>query len=50
MQFKIYWVRGEFEDSLVVSGETVADCQREARKEMAKRGWKDHECYSKQLL
>ena len=45
MKFRIH--NGEYEDSLVVSGDTIEDVRKAADKETEKRGWKD--CWSEEL-
>ncbi len=45
MEFRIH--NGEYEDSLVISGDTIEELQEKAQRETDKRGWKD--CWSEEL-
>ena len=46
MKFRIH-NGGEYEDSLVIEGETIEEIRVIAEKETNKRGWKD--CWSEEI-
>ncbi len=45
MKFRIH--NGEYDDSIVIEGETIEELQEIAKKETEKRGWKD--CWSEKI-
>ncbi len=49
MKVIIHWSHGDFEDSLVISGETVEDIRTRVQFEMKKRGWKEEDCWSEKI-
>ena len=49
MKFVIHWSKGGFEDSLMVSGETIDEMRTQVQLEMEKRGWKEEDCWSERV-
>ncbi|KKN00949.1 hypothetical protein LCGC14_1132790 [marine sediment metagenome] len=45
MKFRIH--NGEYEDSLVIEGDTIKAVRDKANRETEKRGWKD--CWSEEI-
>lgn len=48
MKFKIHY-NGEYEDSLVVEGDTITEIAEKAEAEADKRGWNTADCWSEQI-
>ncbi len=45
LKFRIH--NGEYDDSIVICGETIEEIQEKALKEVEKRGWKN--CWSEEV-
>ncbi len=45
MKFRIH--NGDYEDSIIIEGETIEEIREKAHKETSKRNWKD--CWSEEL-
>ena len=45
MEFRIH--NGEYEDSLIITGETIEEIRKIALEEVEKRGWKN--CWSEEI-
>jgi len=51
MTFEIRHVKdGEVDDSVRVTADTVEQCRVKAFEEMYKRGWKESDCYSMEVI
>lgn len=42
MKFKIYWTKGDVEDSMIIEGDSIAEIQERASAELAKRNPDDY--------
>lgn len=48
MKFKIRY-NGEYEDSIVIKGETIEEIEKKTNQEIKKRNWERENCTSEQL-
>lgn len=49
MKFKIHY-SGSYEDEIIIEGETLKEVREIALAECNKRGWKERDCWSEQLI
>ena len=48
MKFRIHY-NGEYEDSIVIEGNTIEEIREKAFAEGDKRGWNREDCWSEQI-
>lgn len=48
MKYRINY-DGEYEDSLIIEGDSIEELMLMARSETKKRGWDDSDCWSEKL-
>ena len=48
MKFRIHY-NGEYEDSIVITGNTIEEIREKAFAEGDKRGWNREDCWSEQI-
>ena len=48
MKFRIHY-NGEYEDSIVIEGNTIKELREKAFAEEEKRGWNRGDCWSEQI-
>jgi len=49
MKFRLHWTKGEYEDSMVISGGSIEEIREIAMKEIAKRGINEEDCWSEEI-
>jgi hypothetical protein len=48
LKFKIHY-NGDYEDDVVITGETIGEVRNKAFSEGNKRGWKEEYCWSEEV-
>ena len=48
MIFKIYY-NGDYQDYVIIEGESMEDIRRKAKEECVYRGWDEKDCWSENL-